>query len=312
MTHYGVDVASFQHPNNAPIDWNALYTYLYDKGGCQPFVIIKITESSGYLNPYALQDIKDAIAAGFAVAIYHFMHGNVSAQSQLAWITQHLDGVKFVFLDCETENGVGAPSYVALINTIVNGLKAIGENSGVYTYVGFLGWLTSGGYTNSDPLWLADPSKVDPGQSRVITQYGTGSVPGIQGGTDLDMADDSGFQEVFGGTPVIPTPSPVPTPTPPKEPKVNLHFVEIDLDANGNGAVVMDGGTSSTPGITSVMPIVEFANFVAATSQGSDPNANNGYWTWDCHVQDRNGFVLVTATGGLPNGKAGVYVAATA
>lgn len=317
--HYGIDIASFQHPNGDPIDWKAAYTYLYDKGGCQPFVIIKITQSDGYANPYALQDIRDAIVAGFAVAIYHFMAGNVPASAQLNWIESHLDGVEFVFLDCETENGSTAPAYVDLISQVVSGLKAIGERSGVYTYVNFLGWLTSGGYTNTDPLWLADPSKVDPGQTRVITQYGQGNIPGITGAVDVDMADAVGFQDVFGKSPVnpnpvtpTPEPTPAPTPTPAPSVKPTLHFVEVALDGNGNGAALMDGGASPEAGVTSVFPVVEFAYFIAATAQGSNPPKDHAYWSWTPHVQNYNGYVLLTVTGGQPNGNAGVYVAATA
>ena len=107
-----------------------------------------------------------------------------------------------------------------------------------------------------------------------------------------------------------PTPTPVPNPTP--EVNVKVHFVEVPLDANGNGSTVLDGGTNSTPNVTSSSELVSWSSFIAATSQGSDPTTDHAYWQWDCHVQDRNGFVLVTATGGIPNGQAGVYVAATA
>ncbi len=321
MTHYGVDIASFQHPNGAQIGWPALYTYLYGLGGCQPFVIVKITESDNYANPFALQDIQNAVAAGFAVAIYHFVHGDVSASSQAAWIIAHLDGVSYVFLDCETENGVGSAAYVALINQIVALVQNAGEKSGVYTFANFLGWLESSGYNQSLPLWFADPSNTDPSQVRLITQTGQGNVPGISGAVDLDQASDVGFSIVFGGTVAPPTPSPIPSPTPtptpapsPTTPPISITttFISISLDSNGSGAMILDGGANTIQGIPSSSANVPFANFIAATAQGSDPVADKTYWMTVCHVQNRNGFVLVTVTSGIANGQAGVFISSIA
>jgi len=310
--HYGGDVASFQHPAGASINWHAAYAYFLKKGnGAIPFIVIKITESDNYFNNYAISDIQGALAAGFKVAIYHFVHGNISAYDQVAWIRQHLEGVHFLFLDCETENGSTAPAYIALINAIIDSLKTLGEDMGLYTYTGFFGWLTSGGYADTNPLWLADPSKVDPGQPRAITQIGQGTVPGIQGQVDLDTADANGFQLIFGSDPISIKPVIQPQE---KDMTPILHYVPVSLDANGSGAVILDGGANSLPGIASSTVSVPWSNYIAIASQGSDPapNADNKYWSWDARIQQRNGFLLVTVTNGPPNQQAGVYVTASA
>ncbi len=145
--------------------------------------------------------------------------------------------------------------------------------------------------------WSSGPVIPD---GAVAVQYAHDIAPGY----DLSLTN--------GHWPIA-DPAPVPAPTPqPQGDNVVLHFVGINLDANGNGAVVLDGGTNSTPGITSSAVNVPFANFLAATAQGSDPQADGSYWVWDVHAQDRNGFALVTGTGGPPNGLAGAYVLATA
>ncbi len=322
MIHYGVDVASFQHPNNAPIEWAALYTYLYAKGNCQPFVIIKITESDNYANPFAYQDIQDALAAGFSVAVYHFVHGDVPVDAQISWIVPHLENIEFIFLDCETENGLDNSTYVELINQMAQQLAATvsGIKIGVYTFNSFLAWLDSAGYSNSFPLWFADPSNVNPEQERVITQTGQGSADGITGAVDFDQADENGYGVVFSGgvvtptptpTPVItptPTPTPTPIPTPSSTPLPHITFISLNLDQNGNGSIILDGGQNSAPGVTSSSTTMLFSNFLAATSQGSDPPINNGYWMNNCHAQIRGEYLLLTVTHGIPNSQAGIYV----
>ena len=62
----GVDVASFQHPSGASIDWSEVAA-----GGIQ-FAAVKATEGAYYENPYALTDLADAKAAGLSTVAYAF------------------------------------------------------------------------------------------------------------------------------------------------------------------------------------------------------------------------------------------------
>ena len=71
-TVQGLDVASFQHPDGAAIDWSAVASAGYK------FAFIKATEGSYYLNPYYAGDSAQAQAAGLTVAPYAFAIPNYS------------------------------------------------------------------------------------------------------------------------------------------------------------------------------------------------------------------------------------------
>ena len=73
----GVDVASFQHPSKALIDWQQV------AGDGIQFAAVKATEGDYYRNPYALTDLAGAQAAGLSVIPYAFAipNGNGSSKS---------------------------------------------------------------------------------------------------------------------------------------------------------------------------------------------------------------------------------------
>jgi GH25 family lysozyme M1 (1,4-beta-N-acetylmuramidase) len=73
----GVDVASFQHPNKAAIDWTQV------AGDGIQFAAVKATEGDYYQNPYALTDLAGAKAAGLSTIAYAFAipNGNGSSAS---------------------------------------------------------------------------------------------------------------------------------------------------------------------------------------------------------------------------------------
>jgi len=80
----GVDVASFQHPNGAAINWASVHGAGYD------FAAIKATEGNYYTNSYYAGDAAAATAAGMYVAAYHFAIPNVSdGTSQADYLVNH-------------------------------------------------------------------------------------------------------------------------------------------------------------------------------------------------------------------------------
>jgi hypothetical protein len=68
----GVDVASFQHPNGAAINWVQVASAGYR------FAFIKETEGNYYVNSYYASDLAQAGAAGLYATGYHFAVPNVS------------------------------------------------------------------------------------------------------------------------------------------------------------------------------------------------------------------------------------------
>lgn len=62
----GVDVASYQHPGGAPIDWVKV------RGAGHRYALIKATEGTTYTNPYFTADWSGALAAGLYRGSYHY------------------------------------------------------------------------------------------------------------------------------------------------------------------------------------------------------------------------------------------------
>src|SRR5258708_24328333 len=76
-TLQGIDVASFQHPGGAPINWSAVAAPPPAGAGYR-FAFIKVTEGRYYGTPYYASDASGAQAAGMLVAPYAFAIPNYS------------------------------------------------------------------------------------------------------------------------------------------------------------------------------------------------------------------------------------------
>jgi GH25 family lysozyme M1 (1,4-beta-N-acetylmuramidase) len=62
----GIDVASWNHPDNAPIDWAGVAAAGYR------FAYVKATENTDYTNPFFADDLRDAKANGLFAGAYVF------------------------------------------------------------------------------------------------------------------------------------------------------------------------------------------------------------------------------------------------
>jgi GH25 family lysozyme M1 (1,4-beta-N-acetylmuramidase) len=98
-TVLGVDVSSWQHENNQPIDWWAVY----DEG--YRFCVIKATQGTSYCNPWIVRDIGDANAAGLLVGAYHYFEPGEDPAAQAKWavsnlVMQQLDLGLFLDWEC--------------------------------------------------------------------------------------------------------------------------------------------------------------------------------------------------------------------
>ncbi len=200
----GPDVASWQHPNGAPIDWNQVRAAGHD------FAFMKADEgpqSTGgayYTNPYFAQDWNGAGAAGLYRGAYHF------ARPKLPLSTAVEDARHFVsvtgtmqdaidlppVLDFEVTGGL-APGDVAqwARNWLQEVERLTGRTPMIYT--GYYFWRDSvGGPTDFGryPLWLASwtngaaPTLIPSSWSTwTFWQWtSTGASPGIPWTTDLN------------------------------------------------------------------------------------------------------------------------------
>jgi GH25 family lysozyme M1 (1,4-beta-N-acetylmuramidase) len=227
----GVDVASFQHPNGAPIDWRKAA-----KAGIQ-FAAVKATEGDYYKNPYALRDLAHAKAAGLAVMAYAFAipNGNGSSASpvvQANYLVKFLakagGTLPAIMLDIEYDPyvstdhtnecyGLSKSAMVTWITRFDAEIRAkTGQDPIIYTPPPW--WKTCTGGVASFrevPLWVPDPSSgssptLPAGWSHwAFWQYATGTVTGITGSTDLDQLNpgrisllDPGLQRDVAGAPV--------------------------------------------------------------------------------------------------------------
>ena len=257
--HNGIDVASFQHQNGAAIFYPVVFNDLKQRGGgLQPFAIVKLTEAGGYVNPFAQADVVGFKTAGFAVAGYHFVHGNSTADEQIALIKGHLNGVDFVWLDCEVSDGATPEAYDALLSAIVAG---VGMKVGIYDNGSFSAFIQAGGFVESLPLWFADPSNTAPNRPRAITQTGQGGVNGIVGMVDLDTCEDASFQILWPTAQpvvaVVPTPEPAPVVEPTPEPAPEPTPVEVVPTEPTPEPTPTPEPIPQPQGVAEMLPIIE-------------------------------------------------------
>jgi GH25 family lysozyme M1 (1,4-beta-N-acetylmuramidase) len=202
----GIDVASFQHPNGAAIDWTQVATGY-------SFVAIKATEGDYYVNPYYATDAPAAVAAGMYVAAYHFAipsgpDGATQAQYAVTNAGSYQVGGHYLplMLDLEYDPynntdhlnecyGLTPSAMVTWISSFVAKAKALtGVNPIIYTPQAWWDTCTANNTQfRGFVLWVPAFASGSPGalpsgwNSWTMWQYSSsGTVPGISGPVDLD------------------------------------------------------------------------------------------------------------------------------
>jgi GH25 family lysozyme M1 (1,4-beta-N-acetylmuramidase) len=203
----GLDVAAFQHPGGAAINWNRVARAGYK------FAAVKGTEGDYYVNQWAASDLKSAKAAGLDAAPYHFAIPNASggaAQAQFAVeYSGYTPGARTLplMLDIEYDPyvstdgtnecyGLTAARMRAWLAAFVAETRTLtGQYPVIYTTADW--WDTCTGRSaafGADPMWIAaygfTSPPMPPGwKTWTLWQYtSSGTVPGVSaaGGTDLD------------------------------------------------------------------------------------------------------------------------------
>ena len=194
----GPDIASYQHPNGAAIDWTAVR----DSG--QRWAFVKATEGTGYTNPYFAGDWHDSAAAGLYRGAYHYARpstasGSATAQAQYfanAIGPQQIPGTLPPILDLEESGGLSVPALVAWAHEFLRAVQAdTGRLPMLYTYPNF--WKNQMGGSaefTQYPLWIASYGTTAPPALGwphwTFWQYtSSGTVNGIatRGGTDISV-----------------------------------------------------------------------------------------------------------------------------
>ena len=190
----GVDVASYQHPNGAAIDWGAAA-----RSG-QSFVVVKATEGTTYSNPYLTGDVNGARAAGIYTGAYHYARPSSAAGSAAAQASYFARAYNALHgnllppvLDLETTGGLSAAQLIDWTHTFLYQLQSLtGRVPVIYTgpYFWIDNMANTTGFTRY-PLWVAhyttcaQPMAFGGWKSWTFWQYNDGAynnppaVPGI-------------------------------------------------------------------------------------------------------------------------------------
>lgn len=202
----GIDVASYQHPNGAAINWTSVARAGYK------FVAVKTTEGDYYVNPYAVPDIVAAMRAGMFATAYHFAIPNITSGAYQAKFavqySRYVTGGKALplMLDIEYDPyvstdgtnecyGLSQSAMRSWISSFVSEARSLTKQYPIiYTTADW--WDTCTGSSTSfgaDPMWVAaygvsSPPMPAGWKSYTFWQYTSGgTVPGVDtpDGTDL-------------------------------------------------------------------------------------------------------------------------------
>lgn len=212
-TPSGPDVARWQHPNGACIDWRRVAA---GDATTRPrqFAFVKATEGTTYVNPYfrscagsaARGDWRASGAAGLARAAYHYARPTLpltSAADQARFFArvigdQRKRGILPPVLDLEDTGGLSPAQLVTWTQIFLDTLrKETGRVPIVYTYPYFWSSAMAGSDAFHDyPLWIADyrdpqigPRAPLPGGWPDFTfwQYTSSATqPGVRGRIDMN------------------------------------------------------------------------------------------------------------------------------
>lgn len=200
----GVDVASYQHPGGAPIDWGQV------RAAGHTFAFVKATEGVSYTNPYFAGDWNGAAGAGLYRGAYHYARPALPLSTALdqaryfvsrtGSMTGGLDlpGV----LDLESTGGLGQADLAQWTRIWLGEVQRLTGKAPI-VYTGYYFWRDQLGNPTdigaSYRLWLpsypADPNSttfkplVSGGWATwTFWQYRSdGTVPGISGGGNVDV-----------------------------------------------------------------------------------------------------------------------------
>lgn len=177
----GIDVSTWQHPGQAPIDWEAVA----DAG--VTFVIIKATQGVAWVNPWFEEDYAGAFGAGLLVGAYHFFEAGPAPEEQAKLFVSTLVGKRLdlhAWLDFEPAP-VTNWTAAGWVNAFLEAAKDGRPGAGLYCDQSWWAELAS---ANVSPpaLWLAAPSLTEAPAGATLWQVAPQTVPGVPAEIDVD------------------------------------------------------------------------------------------------------------------------------
>lgn len=223
----GIDVSSWQHPNNQPINWQNVKT-----AGVQ-WVYAKCSDGAGpgKYSTWGPQDVRDAETVGIAAGCYHYaqpgktspnLHDDALTQARNAHTSTPPQATLRPVLDMEETAGHTADELSTWASDYLTEMTRLsGHTAGLYASNSYLNeHLHTTDTLNRTPVWVAAytrtpttvPTVPDWVTKLVAWQFSdSGHVNGINDtGVDLNI----GFEPHPGTTPPPPQPTPPVTPPP--------------------------------------------------------------------------------------------------
>ena len=184
----GIDVSRYQ----GSVDWKAV------ANAGKQFAIVRLgsSNSSGlYVDPYFLQNVNGAHAAGLRVGAYYYTYARTqnAVINELSLFLDVLEGLQLeypVFVDVEDSSltSLGRSQLTSLVQYAMDILYQRRWYAGWYSYTNFINNYLNPAQLAAYPLWLAD-YRSQPGYTGTydMWQYSsTGAVGGIAGACDLN------------------------------------------------------------------------------------------------------------------------------
>jgi GH25 family lysozyme M1 (1,4-beta-N-acetylmuramidase) len=216
---HGIDISSHQGGLNIAAIW-------------ADFVIVKVSEGTGYENPYWRAQADATLAAGKRLGLYHFANDEDAGEQARFFLdrAKSYAGRATFWLDWEADAvGLGPGPALAFLNQVA---AETGSTPGFYTYQNVLSSFDWSAVAARFPLWVAGgPDYSDYGRSysdppvpnvpywgggALVHQYTEdGYLPGYSSHLDLDrLRDRAAWDAMIGGghvTVSAPAASPAPT-----------------------------------------------------------------------------------------------------
>ena len=215
---HGIDISSHQGGLNIAAIW-------------ADFVIVKVSEGTGYENPFWRAQAEATLAAGKRLGLYHFANDEDAGEQARFFLdrAKSYAGRATLWLDWEADAvGLGPGPALAFLNQVA---AETGSTPGFYTYQNVLSSFDWSAVAARFPLWVAGgPEYSDYGRSysdppvpnvpywgggALVHQYTEdGYLPGYSSHLDLDrLRDRAAWDAMIGGGHVTVSAPASPAPT---------------------------------------------------------------------------------------------------
>ena len=197
----GIDVSRYQ----GNINWGRV------AAAGKQFAIVRVgSANSGglYVDPYFLQNVNGAKAAGLRVGAYYYTYARTRAAvaSELTTFLNVMEGIKLeypVFVDVEDASltSLGRAELTNLVRYAMDILYQRKWYAGWYSYTNYINSYLNAGALVDYPLWVAD-YRASLGYNGAYTMWqysGSGTVSGISGACDLNRSYKDFLPEIQAG-----------------------------------------------------------------------------------------------------------------